>query len=84
MDFLLALLGRWAATAATPTLLELPHEPGRALVALTFGVRRDVAVGREPRPLGFRLGRLSVHIRLLNGCAGRDGDGYRVRRALAH
>ena len=67
MDFLLALLGCWAATAATPTLLVLPHELGHALVASAFGGRNDVSVGREPRPLGFRLGRLSVRIRRLNG-----------------
>jgi hypothetical protein len=47
VDFLLALLDRWAATAAALTLLVL-------------------------------------HIRLLNGSAGRGSDGYRVRRALAH
>jgi Peptidase family M50 len=67
VDFLLALLGCWAATGATPTLLVLPHELGHAFVALAFGGRSDVAVGREPRPLGFRLGRLSVRIRPLNG-----------------
>jgi hypothetical protein len=64
VDFLLALLGCWVARAATPTL---PHEPGHALVALAFGGRSDVAVGREPRPLGLRLGRLTVRIRPLNG-----------------
>jgi len=53
--------------AATPTQLVLPHELGHALVALVFGGRSDVVVGREPRPLGFRLGRLSVRIRPLSG-----------------
>jgi hypothetical protein len=69
VDFLLALLGCWAAAAATPTLLVLQHELGHALVALAFDGRSDVAVGREPRPLGFRTGRLAVGIRPLNGCA---------------
>jgi hypothetical protein len=47
VEFLLAQLGCWAATAATPTLLVL-------------------------------------HIGRLNGYEGRESDGYRVRRALAH
>jgi hypothetical protein len=68
VDFLVALLGCWAA-AATPTLLVPPHELGHALVALAFDGRSDVAVGRELRPLGFRLRRLAVRIRPLDGFA---------------
>ena len=53
--------------AAIPLLLVLPHELGHALVALAFGGRSDVLVGGEPRRLNLGLGRLSIHVRPLNG-----------------
>jgi hypothetical protein len=81
MSPVLILVALLAAVVGYP-LLVLAHELGHALVVLAYGRSAEIAAGDGEHGVGFRAGRLTVSIAVLErgGYCAYDSNGLTIRR----